>query len=152
MRFISLHIQLAFILGQYLFLEKLLVVPSMDAGNIWLESLKREGITWANLRPITPICLATEIIEEDIKQRRLRLIKDQQKISLIDKITGKMNERRELVYFKNQFDRGVLSREILPVVEDFRMTVTFTEAVSPKYFADQQKGREIAQILNDSEL
>ncbi|HWP97573.1 MAG TPA: hypothetical protein VN426_12075 [Syntrophomonadaceae bacterium] len=144
--------QLASAVHQYFWQNKLLLVQSLTEGQQLLEALIREGIAWANLRPITPLELALEMIQPDMQQRGLERIEPDQLLFMLNEIIAGLERRGEIVYFRQLLETGVLTQVIVKSITELRLTEVEAATLSPEQLGDPQKAREMGLILNAYDL
>ncbi len=140
--------ELAAAVKKYPWQEKLLLVPSRSYGYQLMDGLAREGTPWLNLRPVTPLGMALEMVEPDLIQRGLQLASRYQCLTILDQIIAAMDDRGELKYFKTISDAGQLSGMLLRSIRDLRLAGISATDLKPESFVDKQKGIELQSIFN----
>ncbi len=144
--------ELAAAVQRYPWQEKLLLVPSRTYGYQLMEGLAREGIPWLNLRPLSTLGLAMEMIEPELVHRGLQPAAYYQCLSILDRIIAAMEARGELRYFKTMNESGRLSGLLLQSIRDLRLAGIGTGDIQPGAFVDPQKGNELQSIFNQYDL
>ncbi|MEQ8200558.1 MAG: PD-(D/E)XK nuclease family protein [Syntrophomonadaceae bacterium] len=140
--------ELAAAVKNYPWQEKLLLIPSRSYGYQLMDGLAREGTPWLNLRPVTPLALALEIVEPDLMRRGLQLASRYQCLAILDQIIAAMEGRGELKYFRTISEAGQLSAMLLRSIHDLRRAGINPADVKPESFVDQPKGVELQPIFN----
>ena len=144
--------KLAAAVKKYPWQEKLLLVPSRSHGYQLMDGLAREGTPWLNLRPVTPLGLAMEMVETDLMRRGLQLASRYQCLTILDQIIAGMEDRGELKYFKTISEAGQLSSMLLQSIRDLRLAGIDAADLKPDSFVDRQKGVELQSIVNQYDL
>ncbi len=132
--------------------EKILLVPTLTDGYQLLEGLGREGVSWLNVRPYTPLDLARDVIREETDEKGQSQITRTRALYLLEQIIEDMYETGQLSYFRDLYELGILSSILLPSINDLRMAFLDAGSIKAEQFVDAQKGLEITEVLNRYEL
>lgn len=132
------------IISKYPQHEKLLLVSSITRGYQLLESLSLELLSGFNLRAITAFDLALEILEPDIRERKLKVISDKQTSDILEEIISSLFESPA----PRGWSDGVLNYE--KVVGMRMMGITASECETGLNNSKQYK--DLGRILNEYDL
>ncbi len=123
--------------------QKLLVVPSHQAGHQLLAALARHGTAWVNLHPVTIQDLAGEVggIGNTLSRG--------QGLSLLDDLLQDMDDNTQLRYFRalHRNEQADLTRVLYDSLQALRKAGVRADELMEDRFIDPEKGREVKQLL-----
>lgn len=139
--------QVADIVKHYPWQTKILLVPSLRDGHQFLEGLAGKGSAWMNLRPVTPLGLAAELSEDELRRQGVTPASSEQLAAVLEEILSSLYGAGEIKYFAALQNKGILSRVLLHSLADLRLAGVAHDMMDTRVFVDHVKGEEIQRIL-----
>ncbi|EEG79081.1 PD-(D/E)XK nuclease family protein [Dethiobacter alkaliphilus] len=127
--------------------EKLLLCNTLSTGHQLLESLSKENVPWLNLRPVTPLELATEQAKPMLLTKNITIPTEGQLLFLLEEILQQMRANSQLQYFAELHNQNSLTRVLYPTIKELRLTGITASQLNESSFVDPCKGQEIITVL-----
>ncbi len=127
--------------------EKIFIVPSFIVGRQIGEALAREAGSWVNLRFVTPLTLAGEVLERSAQTGSGRPMTSSAELTLMDRLFRELHADGELKYFGRAGVSLGLVNVLRRAIRDLRLAGLTSADVRPERFLVKRKGRELALLV-----
>lgn len=131
--------------------EKILVVPSYQAGHILCESLAQEGTGWVNLRIETPLGIALRIAGEHLAVHHITLNPAYFSAVVVEGILLKLRDEGSLNYFSGQQITQGLADSLSSALLEMRTCGINSDSLVGDHFICSAKGQDIKLLLREYE-
>ena len=128
--------------------EKIFVCPSFVTGRQIGEALAREAGSWINLRFVTVPALAAEVMAKRGGAGAGKPMTSSAGLALTDRLFRELLAEGKLDYFVLAGASPGLSRSLHRAIRELRLNGLTSADIRPASFLVEQKGREIALLLD----
>ena len=132
--------------------EKIFVCPSFVTGRQIGEALAREAGFWINLRFVTPLTLAAEVLERSGEAGAGKPMTTASALALTDRLMRELLSSGELEYFGRAGASPGLVRALYQAIRDLRLDGRTSADIRPERFLVERKGNEFALLVRRYEL